>query len=138
MSVEDKIILICGGGSGIGLAAGRILGSCGAKVILLGRSEQKLLEAQKIVIESTIEICDISKREQIASMVQQLLARNLLPDIIINCAGVHASARAFKDISPKDWDYIFEINSTGVFNLLHSFVPAMRSRGSGHLASYCV
>jgi NAD(P)-dependent dehydrogenase (short-subunit alcohol dehydrogenase family) len=54
-------------------------------------------------------------------------------DLIVNSAGVHAAARAFNEISPDDWEFILSNNTTGLFNLLHVFVPILRLQGYGHL-----
>lgn len=133
MTIKNKFILIAGGGSGIGFAAGKLLSERGAIITLLGRKTDKLLNCQQAIHGSCIETCDITDRSNVEKLALRLYECGKLPDIIINSAGVHARRRAFNSITPEDWDYILNANTTGLFNLLHYFVPLMRKRGCGHI-----
>lgn len=128
-SLTSKTALVTGGGSGVGLGAARALAEAGCDVIITGRDISKL----RAVAEDTLRpiACDISDREQVASLFSQIPA----PEIVVNAAGINIVKRASDELSPEDFDKVIAINCTGFFNILHASLPAMREKKDGLIFS---
>ena len=52
-------------------------------------------------------------------------------DVLVNAAGVNIKNRTIGEMRPEQWDEVLAINATGAYNMIHSILPEMRSRGSG-------
>jgi NAD(P)-dependent dehydrogenase (short-subunit alcohol dehydrogenase family) len=137
--LKGKKAIVVGGGSGIGKAVATLFAKQGAMVVIVGRSQGKLDEAIRDISEkaNTAEIqgfsCDLSNLSDVQALAPVIIEKFGTIDFIVHSAGVHASARAFNAISPADWEFILSNNTTGLFNLLHVFVPVLRLQRYGHL-----
>jgi uncharacterized oxidoreductase len=87
MKLTNKVILITGGASGIGFALASVL-SGQNKVIIAGRSREKLEQAQKQIPGLEFIQADITQPQQIDDLFGQLKERNIVPDVLFNNAGV--------------------------------------------------
>lgn len=123
--LTGKKVLIAGGGSGVGLGCARALAEAGCDVTICGRSKEKLEQVAGPGIAAYA--CDISNREQVATLFQDLG----VPDILINSAGINVVKRKVSELSHEDFDKLMAINCTGFFNLVHEALPTMRERGDG-------
>lgn len=84
MDVKNKIIIITGASSGIGLATARLLTERGAKLALVSRSKEKLETLSKELPESIAIPADMTKPSEIKRMVEQTIAHFGRIDILIN------------------------------------------------------
>jgi NAD(P)-dependent dehydrogenase (short-subunit alcohol dehydrogenase family) len=91
--MKDKIILITGGSSGIGLATAKALAATGAEIILAARSEEKLLDAVKQIEDKTgnkkisYYVADFSSQKSIKSLAERIKKDYQKIDVLINNAG---------------------------------------------------
>lgn len=139
-SLESQRFLIVGAGSGIGESVARKLVGLGAQCVASGRSIEKLDSlsrsiAKKTVLQPgqlTVQSCDIAKPEECERLFAHSMREMGRVDIVINCAGVHAPRRAFSDLTTEDVEQLMSVNSAGVFNLLHHFVPSATEQTGGH------
>ncbi len=133
-SLNGKVVLVVGGGSGIGLATGVAFAREGARVVLAARTAASLDAAKKLpgVGPSLLtKTCDASNRAQAAELVAWTVKEAGPIDVLVYCAGVNVPKRAFSDLDPADFDSVMSINATGAFNCLHAALPAMRARKAG-------
>jgi NADP-dependent 3-hydroxy acid dehydrogenase YdfG len=128
--LEDKVVWITGGGSGIGLAGGIELAKSGAKVIISGRSEATLKEALKKVKAEAMAL-DVGDKAQVAKVAAEIQKRHGRIDILVNSAGINLPQRNFKNVSAEGWDQIVAINLSGMFYCVHAVLPGMRERKDG-------
>lgn len=114
--LAGKTALITGGGSGIGFTIAQKFDACGAKVILVGRNEDKLKGAiEKIKSEKvSYFVWDISDVENLSYNLDQVMNEHGNIDILINNAGVQPM-EFFPNVTEKEWDRIYNINSKGTF-----------------------
>ncbi|HID22838.1 MAG TPA: SDR family oxidoreductase [Planctomycetaceae bacterium] len=134
MDLADKVVLVTGGGSGIGLGIARAFAEEGCRVAITGRSENTLKRAaESIAGEPPIawKTCDVSDRTQVRELFAWLTEQLGPPDILINNAGINVANRLFEDIDPNDFDSVLAVNVTGSFNCIHAALPAMRRKGDG-------
>jgi NAD(P)-dependent dehydrogenase (short-subunit alcohol dehydrogenase family) len=128
--LEDKVVWITGGGSGIGLAGGIELAKAGARVIISGRSEATLKEALKKVKAEAMAL-DVGDKAQVAKVAAEIQKRHGRIDILVNSAGINLPQRNFKNVSAEGWDQIVAINLSGMFYCVHAVLPGMRGRKDG-------
>ena len=125
--MQNKVALVTGGGSGIGQSICTRLASDGARVIVL----DLILEAAQQTVEQIREndcdaaayACDVAKHEQVAGVVQDILAEDDI-NILINNAGI-AHIGNVETTSEEDLDRLYGVNIKGVYNLVAAVIPSM-------------
>jgi short-subunit dehydrogenase len=137
-AVKGKNILITGASSGIGESTAYLLSECGAHVILLARTEEKL-KSVKDAIEAlggkaSYYPCDLTDMDDIEKTTSQIIADFDYVDVLINNAGrsirrsVHESVNRF-----HDFERTMDINYFGAVKTILCFLPMMISRQSGQI-----
>ena len=118
--LQGRVALVTGGSRGLGLQMAEALGEMGARLALTARKKDELDEAvahlKERGIEATAWVCDLGKREQIAPVVDQILAKLGRVDILVNNAGATWGAPA-EDHPLDAWDKLMNVNLTGLFVL---------------------
>jgi NAD(P)-dependent dehydrogenase (short-subunit alcohol dehydrogenase family) len=111
-----KDVIVTGAGSGIGRAVAEIFSQKGARVFLIGRTEEKLIETQKHLPSASIAIAaDITKRSDLGAIKTQLAKNNASISVVVNNAGVYKMG-SFEQESPEDWMFHF---NTNLFSAIH-------------------
>jgi len=145
-NVKDKVALITGGGSGIGLMAVQALAVNGAKVYICGRTEEKLETVAKTysqeIAGQIIPIqADISKKADVAKLYDEISSKEKQLDILINNAGISTgtfnteagSAEELKKAlfdnekaTYEDWSSIFSTNVSQLYFMTTAFLPLLQ------------
>jgi NADP-dependent 3-hydroxy acid dehydrogenase YdfG len=134
-TLDGKIALVTGGGSGIGRATALLLAAEGARVALAGRRKEPLeqvvaeIERDKGTAVSTT--CDLTKPSQARELGTWALRTFGGVDILINNAGQSSHARSIRWIGQDEWDSVLGVNTTGVYALTQTLLPSMLQRGAG-------
>lgn len=132
-TLQDKTVYLTGGSSGIGYAIAVELVRAGARVALLARSEDRLIEAeQRLAALSKPErvthlSLDVSDRKAAERMLPELVDRFGGPDLLVNCHGVTA-VYYFSDLSHDDLMRLLTINVGGVWNTMQILLPELEKR----------
>jgi 3-oxoacyl-[acyl-carrier protein] reductase len=127
--MDKKVVLISGASRGIGAAIAMHLASLGYKVIGTARSEFKFDKPSDNLIPLKL---DITCRESIKNCAVKLKEQNLLPDILINNAGI-TSDQLFLRMKDDEWDNVLATNLTGTFNLTKAFIKNMIKNRYGRI-----
>jgi len=127
--MDKKVVLISGASRGIGAAIAIHLASLGYKVIGTARSEFKFDKPSDNLIPLKL---DITCRESIKDCAIKLKEQNLLPDILINNAGI-TSDQLFLRMKDDEWDNVLATNLTGTFNLTKAFIKNMIKNRYGRI-----
>lgn len=134
MSLEGKIALVTGAGSGIGESIALGLAEAGATVACADinraaaeMTAEKVSSAQVPSMPITADCGDVAS---INAMVDQCVTRFGRLDIIVNNAGVTRSAYIM-DLTEADWDRIHRVNAKGVFFCLQAAARQMIAQGGG-------
>jgi NAD(P)-dependent dehydrogenase (short-subunit alcohol dehydrogenase family) len=118
LDLKGRVALVTGGSRGLGLQMAEALGEMGARLALTARKKDELDEAVAYLkaagIEAAAWVCDMGKREQIAPVVEQILAQLGKVDILVNNAGAVWGAPA-EDHPIEAWDKLVNLNLTGTF-----------------------
>ncbi|KAJ4308404.1 hypothetical protein N0V94_009370 [Neodidymelliopsis sp. IMI 364377] len=137
MSLKDKVIVITGAASGMGLETARLFASKGAKLSLADVQEQPLkdleTELQQTSAQVMATVVDIAKRAQVESWITATVERFGKLDGCANLAGVigkQSNVVPIEDVDDDDWDFIYSVNVIGLRNCLRAQVPHMNEGGS--------
>ena len=135
VSLQNKRVLVTGGGSGIGLGIAMALAGEGCRVAIAGRNPSKLQQAAaRFTGQPSIvaQPCDVADRNDVERLFAALDAQKMLPlDILVNSAGVNVARRKMAELDPADWDRMMAINTNGAYYCMHAALPGMREKGEG-------
>jgi 3-hydroxybutyrate dehydrogenase len=119
--LEGRHALITGGGTGIGAATADFLHAAGARISVLGRRLEPLLDVASGVGGTPIQ-CDVTDHDNIARAFDKARAANGLIDLLIVNAGIAESA-PFHKMTREGWDRIIAVNLTGAFDTVQAALP---------------
>jgi NAD(P)-dependent dehydrogenase (short-subunit alcohol dehydrogenase family) len=132
-SLEGKLALITGGGTGIGLATAQCLVEAGARVVITGRREEPLREAVGTLGEKAHYLVnDVTERDKLPALVEQLEGTWGPLDILINNAGINMKKPAL-EVTDEEFDRILTTNLHAVFSLTRECARRMVARRSGSI-----
>jgi len=130
MEIKDKVVIVTGASSGIGLAAAKLLAQHGAKVALVARSEDKLKRTSKELPDSIAVPADMTNRDDIVQMIQTVKNHFGRIDVIINNAGQGYDAPIEKT-NLETFHKIFALDVVGPVMAMQRVIPIMREQGGG-------
>ena len=136
---QGRIALVSGGGSGIGRACAVALAQAGAKVVVSDLPQagggDTVAAIEAVGGEGMFVAADVTREEQVADLVQQVMARYGRLDAAINSAGIFGRIAPLAQQSLEDFRKIVAINLTGVFLCMKHEVAAMLQGGSGAIVN---
>ena len=137
-NVKNKVILITGASSGIGLTVAKKMASAGAHVLLVARTQDTLQQVQTEIVQAggkaSIFPCDLSDMEAIDRVAKEIIQKVEHIDILINNAGrsirraVHESIDRF-----HDFERTMQLNYFGAVRLVLNVLPHMINRKGGQI-----
>ena len=132
-SLDTKVAIVTGGGSGIGRAIARTLALHGAIVHIIDRNEN---EGQKVVNEimqqkgtSSFHACDVSQNGEVRPVIESIAESNGI-DILVNNAGI-AHVGTIEKTTEEDLDRLYQVNIKGVYNCSSAVIPIMKKKQNG-------
>ncbi len=128
MKFKDKIVLVTGASSGIGLEAARSFLEQGAKVYMNGRDRQKLsaaaAEMDHLPGTAVILPGDVSQTIQCEEMLKSVQAAGEGLDVLVNSAGIWIEGDA-DAATEQEWDVTMDINARGSFFMCRYAIPLL-------------
>ena len=129
MSLQDNVCIITGGGSGIGQGAAMIMAKNGAKVVLVGRTQEKLERVKAdIITEGGTAITfalDVSDHKAVQDMVAEITDTFGRLDVLVNNAGHSSHHRRLLTITPEEIRQVIDSNLIGTIFCTQAVVPTM-------------
>ena len=138
--LDSKIAIVTGAGQGIGRAIAIKLAAEGASVAVTDLNEATAKDTTETIAGGKpagrpLAIrTDVTSRESVAAMIEQVRQEFGRIDVLVNNAGWD-KVGPFTDSDPADWDRIIAINLYGVLNSCHAVLPIMVAQGSGTVVS---
>ena len=131
---NDRVAVITGGGTGIGLAIAKRLGELGARVTIASRNSENLEHGSAELRHAGLDpLCvqlDVRNPEQVDEMVQRVIRHFGRIDVLVNNAAGNFICRA-EDLSPNGWNAVINIVLNGSFYCSRAVGRHMIARGKG-------
>ena len=137
LQIMNKIVLITGATSGIGLGCAKKFAENGDKVILTGRNEQRLTEIERELTEKGAQVLtlafDVRNRERATQLMDSLPEEWREIDVLVNNAGLALGLEPEYEGDLDDWETMIDTNIKGLLLMTKLVVPGMVERGRGHI-----
>lgn len=134
-SLENKVALVTGAASGIGLATAHAYAEAGASVVLADLNAEAVQEAAKNLIakgyKAKAVICNTANLDEVAAMIQETVAAFGRLDIAFNNAGIQNILAEIADATVEDFDRVNSVNLRGVWGCMKYELQQMRKQGCG-------
>jgi len=129
-TLEKKVAVITGGGSGIGKAVALVFAQQGATVQVIDlnteQANQTVLEIRQAGGEASGFTCDVSRQTAVTETLQQIGKI----DILVNSAGI-SHIGTVETTLEEDFEKVFRINVKGIYNCMYAVIPLMKQHGGG-------
>jgi NADP-dependent 3-hydroxy acid dehydrogenase YdfG len=136
-ALTSRVALVTGASSGIGHSIAVALAAAGAHVIVGARREDRLTDLVKQIQSqggnARSVALDVTKRDQIAGLMQQIGREEDRLDILINNAGVMLLSPV-AEADPGEWQQMLEVNLLGLMNACQLALPLLK-RSVGHIVN---
>jgi NAD(P)-dependent dehydrogenase (short-subunit alcohol dehydrogenase family) len=134
MRLKDKVALITGAGSGIGLQTARLFAKEGASVVCVDVNEKAAKEVSSSIKNSIAVQADVSKAADCERMVAEAEKKFGKLNVMFNNAGIMHSKDDDAMSTPEEiWDLTLDINAKGVFLGCKYGIPALKRAGGGSI-----
>ncbi|MCU0792046.1 MAG: SDR family oxidoreductase [Opitutaceae bacterium] len=132
MLLENKVIFLTGGSTGIGKDCAFAYAREGAQVVVVARDgEAAARTAAELGGGHLGFACDVSKNDEVAAAIARVLERYGRLDVIHNNAGIATPSKALHETSDEEWDALFNINLKSVLlTTRHGLGALQASRGN--------
>ncbi len=131
MEVADRVVVVTGGARGIGRALARGLAARGAETVVVADLDADGALAVAQEIGGVAITCDVSREDQIAELVKQVMTTKGRIDIFCSNAGIAVGGGP--DASTSDWQRIWEVNLMSHVFVARHVLPGMLNRKEGYL-----
>lgn len=129
--LKDKVCIVTGAASGIGLAIAESFAKDGARVVMADINEEKLKQESERIGGSFLKT-DLSKREDCKALVDFTLKKYSKVDILVNVAGIQTVA-PIEDFPEDKWDFMISLMLTAPFLLTKYVWNSMKEQGWGRI-----
>lgn len=130
--MNQRHVLVTGGGTGIGAAIARAAAAQGNRLSLLGRSAAPLREVALSLGSAQAITCDVTSEESVADAFEQARATFGPVEILVNNAGAAPTA-PFHKLSGEAWRQVMAVNLDGVFNCTSAAIDDMLAANWGRV-----
>ncbi len=132
-TLEGKVALVTGGGTGIGFGISKALVAAGARVVITGRREDMLKDAVAVLgKQAAYVVFDVTLKAEIPSLINQITRDYGAIDILVNNAGVHLKKFA-QETTDDEFEAILQTNLLSVFALTRECAKQMIAQQSGSI-----
>ena len=139
ISFENRVALVTGAASGLGLATARAFAEAGAAVVLADWSKSEVQAAAEGLADKghkTLAVaCDVSDDAQVEAMVKKTVAAFGRLDAAYNNAGIQNELAETADVTREDYDRVMAVNLRGVWSSMKFELQVMREQGSGAIVN---
>jgi len=131
---QNKVAVITGGGSGIGLAIAQLFAASGYSVVITGRDTKRLQKAAATISSVNKKVtcipCDVRNPVSVQKLFREISKHHSPIDVLINNAGVAHSLAQVDQLSIETWKEVIDTNLTGTFLVTRAALPLMHAGGT--------
>jgi 3-oxoacyl-[acyl-carrier protein] reductase len=135
---SGRTVIVTGGGHGLGRATAQAFVAHGGTVWTCDILADALAETGKVCgAACETRVVDVRDRAAVKAFVEEASRESGRVDILVNNAGGVAGqvGRPLEEVSPDDWQQIFDVNLTGAFNFSQAVTPGMKSAAWGRIVN---
>lgn len=134
MRLKDKVAIVTGGSTGIGLASARRLGAEGARIVIASQNKERIEAAADMVrkedgVDVLGLVCDVSDERQVIATVEQSLQRFGQLDIVVNNAGMMLF-KPLEEYTADDWQRVLGVDLMGSVHFTKQAFLHMKKGGA--------
>jgi NAD(P)-dependent dehydrogenase (short-subunit alcohol dehydrogenase family) len=137
--LESQVAVVTGAARGAGEAIARCLASMGACVLLVARDANKLNQVREQIVDSggtaSVFPCDLTNASAVAQLGEAVAQLHKRCDILVNNAGVGLDGKLLHEVTPDEWDLVFNTNLRGPYLMIRALAPLMIAARSGHIVN---
>jgi 3-oxoacyl-[acyl-carrier protein] reductase len=137
--LESQVALVTGAGRGVGEAIAIRLAAMGAHVLLVARNADELNRVRERIIQAggaaSVFSCDLTNPSAVAELGTAVAEKHKRCDILVNNAGIGIDGKYLHEVSPDEWDLIFDTNLRGPYLMMRALAPLMIAARSGHIVN---
>jgi len=138
-SIEGKVALITGSGSGMGRTTAFVFAEAGAKVVVSDVNEKQIDEVANEIISSERtclkQVLDVTNQENINEAVSNTIKEFGQLDILVNNAGISIPTTIDDENYEESWDKTFDVLLKGQVNLIRTAIPFIRKSACGRIVN---
>ncbi len=131
-------MIVSGGASGLGLAAGIKFAKNGFNIVIIDidekNGEKAVGQVKELGVDAVFCKCDISNREEVRKAAQVTKERFGRADVLVNNAGLEIRGSILQ-CAEEEWSRLYDINLKGIFYMTNAFVPLMLEQGGGAIVN---
>ena len=139
MKTYDKVVAVTGGGNGMGREMVLQLLERGAKVAAVDISKEALAETEKLTLDRkdrlSTHVADITQRDAVEKLPDQIIARHGAVDGLINNAGIIQPFVKLKDLEYGAIERVMNVNFYGALYMTKAFLPHLLARPEAHIVN---
>jgi len=136
--MSNKVMIVSGGASGLGLAAAEKFAKNGYNTVLIDINEEKGKKAEQKIksmgVDAVFCLCDISNNEQVQNAAKITKEKFGRADVLINNAGLEVRGSILQ-CTEEDWIRLYDINLKGMYYMTKAFAPMMIAQGKGAIVN---
>lgn len=129
LGLEDRVAVVTGGASGIGLACARRLRAEGARVVIVDRSDEAAAVAEGHGFRAAR--LDVADEDAVDLAAERLASEGVVPSILVTAAGVLQRTLSPRDLTWKEWDIVQRVHVRGTYVCCRAFGGRMAQSGAG-------
>jgi NAD(P)-dependent dehydrogenase (short-subunit alcohol dehydrogenase family) len=137
---DNKVAIVTGAGSGMGMAASKLLAMNGANVILSDINKESIVLLEKELIDLGFNVKaiqgDVRYPKEVNNIVEQTVSIYKKINILINSAGILKSPTKVTEIDETEWDLVMDVNLKGTFLCSKSVLPIMQLEKWGRIINF--
>lgn len=136
--MSNKVMIVSGGASGLGLAAAEKFARNGYDIVIIDINDEKgAIAVEKIKAIGTDAVychCDISSKEEVQKAAETAKQRFGRADVLINNAGLEIRGSILQ-CDEDEWVRLYDINLKGIYYMSNAFAPMMIEQGKGAIVN---
>lgn len=138
MNDLSRVVIVTGAGSGLGEATAVAFAREGCNVACLDINVDELdrvgRAVEKYDVQCVATRCNISKQDEVAEAVAEVVNQFGTVDVLVNCAAIDHTV-SVDDMTIEQWDQVIGVNLRGPFMLAKAVLPTMRQKQNGHIVN---
>jgi 3-oxoacyl-[acyl-carrier protein] reductase len=134
LGLRERVCVVTGSTGGIGRETARLLSEEGARVVVTGRSSERVEWTKTEVGAALGLVCDLAEPSAADELIGDATAQLGPVDVLVNNVGV-AYQMAFEEVSDQQWDEMWQLNVMSYVRAIRAVLPGMRDRGRGAIVN---